>query len=240
MLPWSSLYFDAGRLPDAGSTERADTQGVTPPPGSPTPAPARMTFFVTSAGLGKGGDLGGLGGADAHCQALAAAAGAGGHTWHAYLSTQARPGQPAVNARDRCTGLGSTGRSRNWGRRNAIISANLANCTETRSSRPARQQSIQQSTRNEHGQVIHGIGDAPPIQHEILTDRSGTAVFTWITPTILATTGPAVQPVPRRSRHSDRIGNGSSWNSSNATKGCSQAAFESSGGAGLFHCFAIN
>src|SRR5205823_14288300 len=78
-----------------------NTQGVTPPPGSPTPAPARMPFFVTRVGLGKGGDLGGLAGADAHCHALAAAVGAGGHTWHAYLSTQARPGQPAVNARAR-------------------------------------------------------------------------------------------------------------------------------------------
>src|SRR6266446_4140976 len=60
-----------------------------------------MTFFITSTGLGKGADLGGLAGADAHCQQLAAAAGAGNHTWHAYLSTQARAGQPAVNARDR-------------------------------------------------------------------------------------------------------------------------------------------
>src|ERR1700719_1018469 len=60
-----------------------------------------LTFFVTSAGVGKGGDLGGLAGADAHCQTLAATVGAGDHTWHAYLSTQARPGQPAVNARDR-------------------------------------------------------------------------------------------------------------------------------------------
>jgi hypothetical protein len=63
-----------------------------------------MTFFVTSVGLGKGANLGGLAGADAHCQALATAVGAGGHTWHAYLSTQARNGQPAVNARDRKIG----------------------------------------------------------------------------------------------------------------------------------------
>src|SRR6476646_4772043 len=81
-------------------TAQYNTQGVTPPPGS-DPTPAKMTFFVTSVGLGKGGNLGGLAGADAHCQALATAVGAGGHTWHAYLSTQARPGQPAVNARDR-------------------------------------------------------------------------------------------------------------------------------------------
>src|SRR5579872_3654924 len=60
-----------------------------------------MTFFVTSVGIGDGGDLGGLAGADAHCQALATAAGAGNHTWHAYMSTQARGDQPAINARDR-------------------------------------------------------------------------------------------------------------------------------------------
>src|SRR5262245_16169384 len=60
-----------------------------------------MTFFVTSKGLGKGGDLGGLAGADAHCQALARAEGAGDHTWRAYLSTSSRDGQPAINARDR-------------------------------------------------------------------------------------------------------------------------------------------
>src|SRR5437763_16983362 len=68
---------------------------------APGPQPHPMNFFVTRIGMGKGGDLGGLGGADAHCQQLAAAAGAGGQTWRAYLSTQARPGQPAVNARDR-------------------------------------------------------------------------------------------------------------------------------------------
>src|SRR5882757_4370243 len=67
----------------------------------PAAQPHPMSFFVTSIGLGKGANLGGLAGADSHCQALATAAGAGGKTWHAYLSTQARPGQPAVNARDR-------------------------------------------------------------------------------------------------------------------------------------------
>jgi hypothetical protein len=67
-----------------------------PPPQSPD-----MTFFVTSAGLGKGADVGGLEGADRQCQALAQAAGAGGKTWRAYLSTQAVDGATAVNARDR-------------------------------------------------------------------------------------------------------------------------------------------
>ena len=77
-----------------------NTQGIAPPRGTPV-GPDHMTFFVTSRGIGKGGDLGGLAGADQHCQNLAAAVGAGNRTWHAYLSTQARPGQPAVNARDR-------------------------------------------------------------------------------------------------------------------------------------------
>src|SRR6185437_1107484 len=68
---------------------------------APGPQAHPMSFFVTSVGMGNGANLGGLSGADAHCQQLAAAAGAGNKTWHAYLSTQARPGQPAVNARDR-------------------------------------------------------------------------------------------------------------------------------------------
>src|SRR5579864_2489335 len=68
---------------------------------APGPQPFPMSFFVTSVGIGKGGDLGGLAGADAHCQRLAAAVGAGNRIWHAYLSTQARGGEAAVNARDR-------------------------------------------------------------------------------------------------------------------------------------------
>ena len=220
-----------------------NTQGIAPPPGSPTPTPARMTFFVTSVGIGKGGDLGGLAGADAHCQALATAVGAGGKTWHAYLSTQARPGKPAVNARDR---IGS-GPWFNWSfaqlgqPQNAIISADLGELHGDTLVQAQRGSNLfKQSTRNEHGEVIHGMGDAPPIQHEILTgskwdgraytDDADHTCNNWTS----STTGSA------QVGHSDRIGNGSSWNSSNATKGCSQAALESSGGAGLFYCFAIN
>jgi hypothetical protein len=220
-----------------------NTQGIAPPPGSPTPTPARMTFFVTSVGLGKGGDLGGLAGADAHCLALAAAVGAGGRTWHAYLSTQARPGQPAVNARDRI----GTGPWFNWSfaqlgqPQNAIISADLAELHGDTLVQAQRGSNLfKQSARNEHGEVIHGIGDTPPIQHEILTgskwdgraytDTADHTCNNWTS----STTGSA------QVGHSDRIGNGSSWNSSNASKGCSQAALEGTGGAGLFYCFAIN
>jgi hypothetical protein len=219
-----------------------NTQGITPPRGS-NPTPAKMTFFVTSVGMGKGGDLGGLAGADAHCQALAAAVGAGGHTWHAYLSTQARPGRPAVNARDRI----GTGPWFNWSfaqlgpPQNAVISANLGELHGDTLVQAQRGSNLfKQSTRNEHGQLINGIGDTPPIQHEILTgsrwdgraydDNADHTCNNWTSSTI----GSA------QVGHSDRIGNGSSWNSSNATRGCSQAALESTGGAGLFYCFAIN
>src|SRR5258708_35431446 len=79
-----------------------------------------MTFFVTSVGLAKGANLGGLAAADAHCLALATAVGAGNHTWHAYLSTQARGGQPAVNARDRI------GQGPWYNAKGAAIAQNLA------------------------------------------------------------------------------------------------------------------
>ena len=208
-----------------------------------SPSPARMTFFVTSVGLGKGGDLGGLAGADAHCQALASAVGADSHTWHAYLSTQARPGQPAVNARDRI----GTGPWHNWSYaqrgdpQNAIISQDLSELHGDTLVQAERGSNLfKQSAVTEKGQVIHGIGDAPPIQHEILTgskwdgraytDDTDHTCNNWTS----SSKGSA------QVGHSDRIGNGSSWNSSNATKGCSQAALESSGSAGLFYCFAIN
>jgi hypothetical protein len=206
-------------------------------------SPARMTFFVTSVGVGKGGDLGGLAGADAHCQALATAAGAGNHTWRAYLSTQARPGQPVVNARDRI----GTGPWYNWGwaqrgdPQNAVISQDSGELHGDTLVQAQRGSNLfKQSTLTEKGQIIHGIGDPPPIQHEILTgskwdghaytDNADHTCNNWTS----STTGSA------QVGHSDRIGNGSSWNSSNATKGCSQAALESTGGAGLFYCFAVN
>ena len=161
-----------------------------------------MTFFVTSVGIGKGGDLGGLAGADAHCQTLAAAVGAGGHTWHAYLSTQARPGQPAVNARDRI----GTGPWFNWSfaqlgrRKTPSFRRTLANFTETRSSRRSAAAIYSSSP---HATSMERSFTASAIRHRFSTkfsrDRSGTAALTRITPTILATTGPAAQQVPRRS-----------------------------------------
>lgn len=203
-----------------------------------------MTFFVTSVGLGKGGDLGGLAGADAQCQKLATAAGAGDHTWRAYLSTQARPGEPAINARDRI-GTGpwyNTSLTQLGQPQNAIISQDLSELHGDTLIQAQRGSNLfKQSARTEKGEVIHGAGDAPPVQHEILTgsqtdgrafaDSGDYTCRNW------TSSGEGSAQVG----HSDRIGNGNhSWNSSNATKGCSQAAFEREGGAGLFYCFAVN
>src|SRR4029077_7741484 len=124
---------------------------------------------------------------------------------------------------------------------NAVISADLGELHGDTLVQAQRGSNLfKQSARKEHGEVIHGIGDTPPIQHEILTgskwdgraytDGADHTCNDWTS----STTGSA------RVGHSDRIGNGSSWNSSNASKGCSQAALESTGGTGLFYCFAIN
>src|SRR3989440_2179286 len=114
---------------------------------------SEMTFFITSAGSGKGGDLGGLAGADKHCQMLAQAAGAGGKTWHAYLSTQ---GAGAVNARDR---IGSGP----WQNAKGTVIAN--NVTELHS---ANNKITKQAALSEKGEMINGRGDTPNM-HDILT-----------------------------------------------------------------------
>ncbi len=212
--------------------------------GRPQPQHHAMSFFVTSAGLGKGGDLGGLAGADAHCLALATAVGAGNHTWHAYLSTQARPGQPAINARDRI-GTGpwyNTSLSQLGQPQNANISQDLGELHGDTLVQAERGSNLfKQSARTEKGEVIHGVGDAPPIEHDILTgsqtdgraytDKADHTCNNW------TSSGKGSAQVG----HSDRIGNdNASWNSSHGTTGCSQAALESTGGSGLFYCFAIN
>jgi hypothetical protein len=117
--------------------------------------PANMTFFVTSVGSGKGADYGGLAGVDKHCQSLAAAAGAGSHTWHAYLSTSAASGSPAVNARDR---IGS-GPWQNA--KGVVIARNVAELHGSNSL-------TKQTALNEKGEVVNGRGDTPN-KDDILT-----------------------------------------------------------------------
>jgi len=194
-----------------------------------------MTFFVTSVGIGNGGNLGGLAGADAHCLMLATAVGAGNHTWRAYLSTQVKDGQPAINARDRI-GQGPWYNSR--GQQVAQAQADLHG--DTLELARLGSNLFKQSALNEKGQVMNGVGDTPNT-HDMLTgsqtdgraytDNQDHTCNNW------TSGGPGSAQVG----HSDRIGGGNkSWNSAHATKGCSQADLVSTGGAGLFYCFAIN
>ena len=130
---------------------------------APGPQPFPMSFFVTSIGIGKGGDLGGLAGADAHCQRLAAAVGGGGKTWRAYLSTQARPGVPAVDARDRI------GQGPWYNSKRVPIAENLAELNgDTIELARLGSNLFKQTALNEKGEVVNGVGDTPNT-HDMLT-----------------------------------------------------------------------
>jgi hypothetical protein len=162
--------------------------------------------------------------------------GAGNRTWRAYLSTQARPGQPPINARDRI-GTGPW-----YNSRGAIISQDLAELHGDTLLQARRGSNLfKQSARNERGDVINGDGDPMPNRHDILTgSQTDGRAFTDATDRTCnnwtSSTNGAAQV-----GHSDRIGNGNtSWNSSHATTGCSQGDLASWGGAGLFYCFAAN
>ena len=190
---------------------------------------AGMTFFVTSAGSGKGADFGGLSGADKHCQSLAAAAGAGNRTWRAYLSASAASGSAAVNARDRI-GNGP------WQNAKGVVIAR--NPAELHGANNL----TKQTALDEKGAVINGRGDTPN-RHDILTGAQpdGTAFAgsedrtcgNW------TKSGEGIAQVG----HHDRMGlqddePSRSWNSSHITRGCSDEALRSTGGAGLLYCFA--
>ncbi len=187
---------------------------------------ADMTFFLTSVGSGNGADLGGLSGADAHCQSLAAAVGAGGKTWHAYLSTT---GAGGVNARDR---IGSGP----WQNVNGDVVAN--NLDQLHFENMLTKESV----LNEKGMMTNGRGDTPN-QHDILTGSylDGTAApdsnacSNWTSSA--DGTGSAMVG------HFDRNGGGAnpnSWNSAHPTRGCSQDDLIAFGGNGYFYCFATN
>jgi hypothetical protein len=194
-----------------------------------------MTFFVTSVGVGNGGNLGGLAGADAHCLMLATAVGAGNHTWRAYLSTQAKDSQPAVNARDRI-GQGPWYNAR--GQQIAQGQADLHG--DTLELARLGSNLFKQSALNEKAQVMNGVGDTPNT-HDMLTgsQTDGRAYTDGQDHTCNNWTSDGQGSA--QVGHSDRIGGGNrSWNSSHATKGCSQDNLVSTGGAGLFYCFAIN
>jgi hypothetical protein len=194
---------------------------------------AEMTFFITSVGSGRGADLGGLAGADAHCRSLAMAAGAVERTWRAYLSTQARDGEVAVNARDRI-GDGP------WRNFQGVIIANDLDELH------GENMLDKQTALTETGAIVKGRGDSPNM-HDILTGSQpdGTAFaagedMTCGNWTLSSAEGAAMVG------HHDRIGlrddaPSRSWNSSHPTRGgCSQEALQGTGGAGLFYCFAAD
>lgn len=194
---------------------------------------ANMTFFVTSVGPGKGADLGGLAGADAHCQTLAKAAGAGAKTWHAYLSTQ---GAGAVNARDRI-GKGP------WTNAKGVVVATSVDDLHSANNKLNKQNNL-----SEKGEVINGRGDTPN-RHDILTGSTpdGKAFPADKDMTCKNYTSSTQGSVMLG--HNDRIGltedpPAKSWNSSHPSRGndggCSQADLKSTGGDGLLYCFATN
>ena len=191
--------------------------------------PMPMSFFITSAGPGDGANLGGLAGADAHCQKLAAAAGAGNRTWRAYLSIQAKDGKPAVNARDRI-GAGPW-----FNAKGERIAQNLDELHSDTNNL------TKQTQLTEKGDIVNGRGDTPN-RHDILTGSNldGTALPAGQDTTCNNWTSNSEGSA--QVGHHDRTGGGtnpSSWNSAHATKGCSQAALQGTGGDGLFYCFAI-
>jgi hypothetical protein len=207
-----------------------------PSGGAQAQSAAEMTFFVTSEGSGKGADLGGLSGADAHCQKLAQGVGAGSKTWHAYLSTQAVGGAQAVNAKDRI-GAGP------WkNAKGEVIATSVADLHS------ANNKITKATNLSEKGTPINGRGDTPNM-HDILTGSTpqGTAFPADKDMTCKNYTSSTQGSVMMG--HSDRLGlrddePSKSWNSAHPSRGndggCSQTDLKGTGGAGLFYCFATN
>ncbi len=198
--------------------------------GSTNPAKP-LPFFVSSAGSGKGGDLGGLAGADRLCSSLASAAGMGNYTWRAYLSTQPGGGTAQVNARDRI-GAGP------WQNvKGVVIAANVGELHGTN-------RLTKETALNERGEMVNGRGDTPS-QHDVLTGSQpdGTAIAGPVDSTCgnWTRSGEGAAMVG----HHDRTGldetvPAKSWNSSHQSRGCSVDALRATGGDARIYCFAAN
>lgn len=205
------------------------------PAAAPKPAPQPMSFFVTSVGLGNGGNLGGLAGADKQCQDLAAAAGAGNRTWHAYLSLSPSGGQPAVNARDRI-GAGPW-----FNAKGARIAQNLGDLHGDTMDQARMGNTLTRATAlTEKGEPVKGFGETPN-QHDMLTGSKldGTAFTDGQDHTCKNWTSDSDGSA--QLGHHDRTGGpGVSWNAVHPSRGCSQANLVSTGGNGYFYCFAVN
>ena len=200
------------------------------------PGPKEMTFFVTSVGVGRGGDLGGLEGADRHCQSLAQAVGAGDHIWHAYLSTQASKlaDTDFVNARDRI-GNGP------WQNAKGVVIARNVDDLHSTASNLTKQTAL-----DEKGEAVNGRTEQPN-KHDMLTGSrpDGTAFpgapFTDMTCGNWTKSGPDGAAM---TGHHDRSGPSDaswavSWNSAHPTLGCSLEKIRPTGGDALFYCFAV-
>jgi len=181
--------------------------------------PEKMTFFVTSTPVGEGGNLGGLAGADAHCQRLAEAVGSKGREWRAYLSLAASNGSPAINARDRI-GKGP------WvNLRGVQVAANLEDLHGP-------------DTQMGRLTAITETGNVGRFPHDMLTGSNPDGTLARGDATCrgwTSTVGYAIFG------HSDRQGgrpNADSWNSAHQSEGCTTQAFRGTGGSGLFYCFA--
>jgi hypothetical protein len=194
------------------------------------PSAANATFFVTSVGPGKGADLGGLAGADAHCQALAGAVGAGNKTWHAYLSTnQAAPGG-AVNARDRI-GKGP------W-----INSKGVEIAKDVDDLHSANNKLTQETALTEKGAMVSGVGMTPN-WHDAMTgsQADGRAwpanlnltCNNWTSSTFGSTMLGHIDRTPKTPANLE------SWNAAHMSRSCSQPDLIATGGNGLFYCFAV-
>ena len=195
-----------------------------------------MSFFVTSVGPGKGGNLGGLLGADRHCQMLASAAGAGNKTWHAYLSENGSAGHPTINAKDR---IGNGPWYNAAGQR---VAQNLAELHGDTVEQARIGNALgKQLSKTEKNTVVNGVGDTPN-QHDILTGSQpdGRAFTDAADHTCSNWTSNAATGIAQLG-HSDKQGGGNgSWNAAHPSRGCGQQNLVATGGAGLLYCFAVN
>jgi hypothetical protein len=190
-----------------------------------------MSFFVTSAGSGKGGDLGGLAGADAHCGALAAAAGSKLTNWKAYLSTTAPGGEAGVNARDRI-GAGPW-----YNAKGVLIAANVDELHSPNSHLD------KQTALTEKGEVVNGGGDKPN-EHDMLTGSDPQGMYSTAGGDTTCKNWTSSGEGSAIVGHHDLRGlkdtrHMKSWNSAHGSRGCSQENLVSTGGAGRFYCFAV-
>lgn len=191
-------------------------------------ASPQMSFFITSAGPGTGAALGGLAGADKHCQALAAAAGVGKKQWRAYLSQQAGDGVAAVNARDRI----GKGPWRNF--KGEVVATSIADLHGD-ANKLGKTTSL-----TEKGDVVNGRGDTPNM-HDILTGSSLDGTAPTGAENLTCRNWTSDGEGSALVGHHDRQGGGAnatSWNSAHPSRGCSQANLQATGGNGLFYCFA--